>query len=72
MYLLPSEGGGEGVVVGMADTLDGTADGVERAGTEGIVDTQTEVVVDIGEAEVAPTAAEESIAHGASYFPIGV
>lgn len=42
-------------MVGMADTGDGTtANGVERAGTEGIVDTQTEVVVDIGEAEVAP------------------
>lgn len=41
-------------MVGIADTDDGTANGVERAGTEGIVDTQTEVVVDIGEAEVAP------------------
>ena len=41
-------------MVGMADTGDGTANGVERAGTKGIVDTQTEGVVDIGEAEVAP------------------
>ena len=69
---LPGEGGGEGIVVGMADMPDLGADGAERAGAEGIVDTQTDMVVDIGETEVAPTAAEESIAHSAAYFPIGV
>lgn len=71
-FILPDEGGGEGVVVRMADTIDRGANGVERAGTEGIVDTQTDVVVDIGEAEIAPTATQKTIAHGAADLPIGI